>query len=330
MENAGLSYLTGTVRGVKRELPDPCLRILSRQGGVISCQQAQAAGVNAWAVADLLEQRRWQRLQFGVYAAFTGEPPRRALLWAAVLRAGPRTILSHQTAAELDSLGRPTKLIHVTVPYTQHRRPIAGIAVHRSSRSIGIKRRPGLPPMTMTEETVLDLVEDAASFDDVISLLARACQRRLTTPFLLGETLSRRTRIRWRTEIRLALDDVADGVHSPLEYRYVHGVERAHGLPRPDRQGPAIQHGSQIFRDVLYRAYRVTVELDGTASHPDEQRWQDKRRDNAAAADGIITLRYGWADVTERPCETAREIAAVLARAGWRGTLRRCGPGCRI
>jgi hypothetical protein len=314
-----------------RELPDSCLRILSRQGGVVSCQQAQAAGVSAWEVANLLKQGRWQRLQYGVYAAFTGEPPRRALLWAAALRAGPRTILSYQTAAEIDGLiDMRTKLIHVTVPYAQRRRPTAGIIVHRSSRSIGIKRRPGLPPMTMTEETVFDLAQEAVSFDDVISLLARACQRRLTTPFLLGETLGRRTRMRWRAEIKLALPDVADGVQSPLEFRYRRDVERPHGLPRAKLQAPAVQHGSGIFRDVLYREYRVTVELDGNASHPDEQRWQDKRRDNAAAADGIVTLRYGWADVTERPCETAREIATVLARAGWRGTLRKCGPACRI
>ncbi len=82
-------------------------------------------------------------------------------------------------------------------------------------------------------------------------------------------------------------------------------------------------------RDIHYRACRLAVELDGKASHPGEQRWQDARRDNAAAADGIVTLRYGWADVTERPCETARQVATVLAGRGWRGTLRPCGPGCR-
>ncbi len=330
-EKKELSYLADRLRGMTRQLPDPCLKILSRQSGVIASQQAQAAGVSARQIANLFQYGRWQRVQFGVYAAFTGQPSRRALLWAAVLRAGPWAILSHQTAAELDGLiDVGSKLIHVTVPSARHMQPIAGIAVHRSLRSIGIKQQRGLPPRTMTEETVLDLAQDVASFDDVISLLARACQHRLTTPFLLGETLGQRTRMRWRAEIRLALRDVADGVQSPLEFRHRRDVERAHGLPRPDLQAHAVQDGSRIFRDVHYREYRVTVELDGNASHPDEQRWQDKRRDNAAAADGIITLRYGWADVTERPCQTAREIATVLANGGWRGTLRRCGPDCRI
>jgi hypothetical protein len=305
--------------------------VLSRQCGVITSRQAQAAGVSVRQVENLLRYGRWQRLHQGVYAAFTGEPPRAALLWAAVLWAGQQAILSHETAAELDGLiDKPSKLIHVTVRQAQHRRPTAGIVVHRSSRSIGIKQQRGLPPQTMTEETVLDLAQAAASFDDVISLIARACQHRLATPFLLGEALAARPRMRWRAEIRQAVADVADGVQSPLEHRYLRGVERAHGLPRPDRQAPAVQHGSRIFRDLHYRAYRLTIELDGNASHPDDQRWQDKHRDNAAAADGIFTLRYSWADVTERPCQTAREIATVLTNGGWRGTLRRCGPACSI
>jgi hypothetical protein len=273
---------------------------------------------------------RWRRLHFGVYAAFTGQPPRPAVLWAAVLRAGPRALLSHDTAAELDGLiDKPSRLIHLTLPYAQRLQAVPGIVIHRTSRSMAFKQRRPLPPWTATEETVLDLADAAASFDTVVSLVARACQRRLTTPFLLGDSLQLRARARWRDQLRQALLDVDDGVRSPLEYRYVHGVERAHGLPHPDRQAEAVRQGSRIFRDMLYRKYRVAVELDGAASHPDEQRWQDKRRDNAAAADGIVTLRYGWADVTERPCETAREIATVLEKGGWSGTLRRCGPGCR-
>jgi hypothetical protein len=280
---------------------------------------------------DLARGGRWQRLHFGVYAAFTGEPPREAVLWAAVLCAGPRSILSHETAAELDGLlDKRSKLIHVTVPQPQHRQATPGIVVHRSRRIIDVRRGRLLPPRTMPEETVLDLAGAAASFDDVVSLLARACQRRLTTPFLIGESLQRRTRLRWRTEIEQALRDVADGVHSALEYRYLRDVERAHGLPAAERQALAAQHGRPIYRDVRYRGYRVAVELDGSASHPAEQRWRDHHRDNAAAVDGVITLRYGWADVTERPCETAGEIGAVLARRGWPGPLRRCGPGCRV
>jgi very-short-patch-repair endonuclease len=315
---------------MRHQLPDRCLRLLSRQRGVIASWQTDAAGISARQIENLIRYGRWRRLHFGIYASFTGEPAREAALWAAVLRTGPWSILSHETAAELDGLlGKPSKLIHVIVPKSQHRPPVAGIAIHRSSRVIGIRQQRGLPPQTMTEETVLDLAQAATSFDDVISLLARACQRRLTTPFLISETLGQRAKMRWRAEIELALRDVASGVHSPLEYHYVWDVERAHGLPTANRQAQAQQRGRVIYRDARYREYGVVVELDGRASHPDEQRWPDKHRDNAAAAAGIVTLRYGWADVTERSCETAREVATVLGSRGWPGSLRRCGPICR-
>jgi very-short-patch-repair endonuclease len=316
---------------VGKQLPDRCLRLLTRQSGVLASWQAEAAGISRLDVQDLLRSQRWQRLHFGVYAAFTGPPPREASLWAAALRAGPRSILSHETAAELDGLlTRRSREIHITVPHAQHRPAVAGIVIHRSSRAIAIRRQWRLPPRTMPEETVLDLADAATSFDDVIALVAKACQRRLITPFVLSETMQGRAKLRWRAEIAQALDDVAEGAHSPLEYRYVRDVERAHGLPTADRQARADQNGQRIFRDALYRRYRMTVELDGRANHPDEQRWSDQRRDNAAAVEGVITLRYGWADVTERPCETAREVGTALAGRGWRGPLRRCGPGCRV
>jgi predicted transcriptional regulator of viral defense system len=311
-------------------MSDRCSRLLTRQHGVIASWQAEVAGISCRQMRDLVRNGRWQRLQFGVYASFTGEPSHQAMLWAAALRAGPWAILSHETAAELDGLlDKPSKLIHVTVPEPQHRSSVAGLVIHRSSRAIEIRRQGRLPPRTMTEETVLDLAQAATSFDDVISLLARACQRGLTKPFLISDTLDRRVRMRWRAEIELALRDVASGVHSPLEHRYVRDVERAHELPTPQRQAQAQQRGRVIYRDARYQEYGVVVELDGRASHPDEQRWQDKHRDNASAAAGIVTLRYGWADVTERSCETAREVATVLGRRGWPGRLRRCGPGCR-
>jgi very-short-patch-repair endonuclease len=137
-----------------------------------------------------------------------------------------------------------------------------------------------------------------------------------------------RKKVRWRGELSEAFADVDAGAHSVLEYRYMRYVERAHGLPRARRQVPASMREGTIHRDVLYREYGVAVELDGRAHHPGDLRWQDLRRDNAAAADGIITLRYGWADVARRPCEVAVQVSAVLRRRGWPGRPRPCGPSC--
>src|SRR6202034_680872 len=89
---------------MQQQLPDQCLRLLSRQCGVIAGLQAEAGEVSGRQMENLIRYKRWQRFHRGVYAAFTGDPPRAAMLWAAVLRAGSRAILSHETAAELDGL----------------------------------------------------------------------------------------------------------------------------------------------------------------------------------------------------------------------------------
>src|SRR6202050_1991661 len=151
--SAAMSDPASRLRGMAQQLPRPCLRLLSSQCGVIASWQAGGAGISGHHMLDLERSGRWRRLHFGVYAAFTGQPPRPAVLWAAVLRAGPRAILSHETAAELDGLSdKPSKVIHVTVRSEQHRQPVAGVVIHRSSRSIAFKQQRPLPPPTAREE----------------------------------------------------------------------------------------------------------------------------------------------------------------------------------
>jgi hypothetical protein len=88
--------------------------------------------------------------------------------------------------------------------------------------------------------------------------------------------------------------------------------------------------GRHQYQDVTYQAYGVAVEMDGRVAHPEERRWRDSRRGNANAVDGQQTLRYGWADMTDRPCGVAAEVGAVLSGHGWDGCLRRCGPVCQL
>jgi very-short-patch-repair endonuclease len=274
---------------------------------------------------------RWQQLQHGVYATFSGEPHRDALLWAALIRAGSRAVLSHNTAAELLTLiDAPSPLIHLTIPVTRKVRAVTGAIVHRSARVDQARHPALLPPRTRIEETVLDLVQQASTFDGAFHWASAARQRRLTTADRLLAALGRRGKQRWRDELVRALGDVATGVHSVLERRYLTSVERPHRLPRSTRQARLSRGPRSSYLDNLYQAYSVCVELEGLAAHPDDRRWQDSARDNAGAADGLITLRYNWAEVTQRPCQTAAQIARALSHRGWPGSPRRCGERCAI
>jgi hypothetical protein len=304
---------------------------LQSQSRVISRQQAQDAGWPDRAIDRRLRSGTWRRLHRGTYATFTGDASREAKLWAAVLRAGPGAVLSHETAAEVHGLtDRPKSQIHISVPAQRNPgrlRRIPGVIIHRSRRLVPEWQPPWHLPRTTVEDTVLDLIATARTFDDAYGWISSAVGSRLTSPQSLSKALAARRRIRWRDWITAALEDAADGVHSPLERNYVHGVERAHRLPTAQRQAKR-RHGSGTrYLDNVYE-YGVCVELDGAAAHPAEGRWRDTRRDNANLVQGTETLRYGWPDATVHRCRTALEVATVLRRHGWKGTLRPCSPTC--
>ncbi len=176
---------------------------------------------------------------------------------------------------------------------------------------------------------MLDLIQAARTFDDAYGWICRAIGRRRTTADRIRHAMDARKKMRWRRELAAALGDADDGVLSVLEYRYVHRVERPHGLPTARRQARIRQRTGNRYLDNLYEEYGVCVELDGTAAHPADEQWRDKRRDNANTVSGIITLRFGLAELGERRCQTADAVATLLRRAGWPGPTQSCSrPAC--
>ena len=319
-----------TLAGVANELPPLLREAAERQAGVVTCGQAARAPLAWSAVEWRLRSGRWQRIYRGVYATFSGQLTRHAELWAAVLYSGPGAMLSHRTAAELAGFtDTPSESIHVTVPVDRRVIPAAGIVVHRSARASEMLHPARLPPQTRVEETVLDLVDQAGSLDDAVGWVTRALGRRLTTQDRLRVALAQRTRQRWRRELTELLDPDLAGLMSVLERRYQRDVERRHGLPAGARQVRARRGDRTEYRDVRYEEYATCVELDGRLAHPGEQRWRDIRRDNAVAADGGVTLRYGWLDVTGWSCQTAAEVDRALRARGFTGG-RPCSLTCPV
>ena len=323
------STTAGTL-GVVTALPESLTRPALFQRDVLTVQQLLAAGLSSAYVKSQVRQGHWQRLYRGVYATFSGEPPRLARLWAAVLWAGEDAMLSHETAAELAGLAdKPATVIHVTVPHQRTITRVRGLVIHRSVRC-GESRHPAkLPPRTTIEETVLDLAGAAASLDDAVGWVTRALGRGLTTQAELRAALDLRPRMRWRRRLAELLQPDAEGLHSVLEYRYHRDVERPHGLPAGTRQAQFRLGGRNAYRDRYYQQYQTVVELDGRATHTVDKRWQDIRRDNATSAAGIATLRYSWLDVTRYPCQVAAEVSRALAARGFAGG-KPCSPGCPV
>lgn len=65
---------------MRLELSGSLQQLLDRQSGVVSRAQAVRIGLAPAAIDNQLRSGRWQRLQHGVYATFTGPPSRAAVL----------------------------------------------------------------------------------------------------------------------------------------------------------------------------------------------------------------------------------------------------------
>jgi len=245
-------------------------------------------------------------------------------------------MLCHETAAEVHGLtDNPSAKIHIIVPPGRHparHKPIKGVVIHRSDQSRPARLPEWKLPRTRIEDTVLDLVTTADTFDEAYSWISRAVSRKLVTVNGLQAALDSRHRVRWRNWLNEALADASDGVHSSLERRYVRDVERAHGLPRSQHQARRQFDGKVQYRDNWYADYKVVVEVDGPAYHQNERVQLDKDRDNVnLALDDVKTHRFGPVGVTERACETAALVAATLQRGGWQGSPHPCRrPGCGV
>lgn len=111
----------------------------------------------------------------------------------------------------------------------------------------------------------------------------------------------------------------AGTVRGNLELAHLRDVERAHGLPRGrrNRYRGGLRHRSDV-------GYGVLVELDGRLGHTDEGRFRDFRRDHDFALRALLTLRYGWHDVAEQPCEVTNQVSTVLQGRGWSDLPARC------
>lgn len=314
---------------------DPIEEILSRQDGVIARGQALAAGATRAAIVRRLRRGEWVPIHPGVYITHNGQPTWQQRAWAAVLACWPAALDGRSAIRAHEGPGRrhaDDATITVMVAHERKVRSPAGVTVRRARRFESQVQWNLSPPRMRYDEAVIDLADRAYTDLAAIAALADACGGRRTTAARLLAKVDTIPRLRRRSWLCSVLQDVADGTCSVLEHGYLTRVERPHGLPRGERQAPAVSGGRRMLRDVRYAGRRPSwtqiVELDGRLDHDSAAaRDRDMERDLDAAIDGEETVRLSYGQVYDRPCRTAAKIARLLSRRGWRGRFRRC-PRC--
>jgi very-short-patch-repair endonuclease len=248
-------------------------------------------------------------LHRGVYAV-----GHQALTWrgratAALLAAGPSSVISHRSAAAawriLPDASGP---IHVTV-VGGDRRSRRGLAVHRTPALDGRDVRPieGVP-VTAPARTLVDLA--AVGEMRLDAAIAEAQVLRLVRRRDLEAALERASDPRGIPRLRRALAAVADApTRSELERSMLRLVADA-GLPRPSVN----RRLGRYTVDFLWDRERVVVETDGWAAHGHRQAFErDRARDADLQARGYVVVRFTWRQINEARLLVATRLAQVLA-----------------
>jgi hypothetical protein len=306
----------------RREVPVALNRLAYAQSGVVSRQQAHGQGVTDRVIERLIDEDRWRLLARGIYLMVPAEPSWDGLCWAGLLIGGEGARLGPQASGHLHQLlPVAPQPVDILVPTGRSHRVEGPWQFSRERVGVRSARTVGCPPRLTVSDTVLDLCA-AGSETEVVGLLTKAIQLRITTPQRLLGVMANRARQRHRRLIHTILGDVAEGAESPIELRYLNDVERAHQLPEGRRQRSRL--GLPYRSDVEYDAFQLLVELDGRLGHEGTGRFRDLERDNRFAVLAWLTLRYGWYDLVHRPCAVAFQVASVMISRGWTGLPSRC------
>ena len=271
------------------------MRVLQVQHQVITRRQAVLCGVpHSTLDRYTAPGGRWQRLLPGVYLALTGTPTQGQREMAALLYAGPRSLLTGSAAMRRHRL-RPAgpDIVDVLIPWQRKRQSAGFVRVHRTRRMPERLYVTGKIRFAKAPRAVADAARGLARFDDVRHVVCEAVQRRACTIAELTEELDAGPAA-GSALFREALAEVGDGVRSVAEADFRLLILRS-GLPRP-------MFNAQLFDadgifiatvDAWWQEAGVAAEIDSRAYHlAAEDQDRTTARHDRLAAHGILPLHF--------------------------------------
>lgn len=256
------------------------------------------------------------KLFAGIYVTAECQDSFTARAHAALRWAGPHSALGGSAALVLwGGLEHAPATIQVIVPHGTGLRPPPWVRLTRA----------GYPYTTASWQSTSLVTADFALIQAYGALPAherdgavyRCVQRGLFTPQMLSDALDIMPRVRLRNRLRFTVNAALNGAESVLEQQGVSTV-----FACPELSGLIQQHRVRVDKkryrcDFYDAATRTAIELDGAAYHGDvDARVRDIQRDAVLASIGILTVRFGYRDVMDRPdwCR-ARLIEILRQRA---------------
>jgi hypothetical protein len=297
--------------------PDGLGEVLGKQSSVVSRAQLLALGMSDRAMQYRVRSGGpWHTLLPGVYLAANGIPSVSQKELAAMLYAGPGSIITGPMALLHHSIrnGSAVDLIDVLVPTGRQRLSTGFVRLHRTARMPTRTMTIGAVHLAPVPRAVTDTVRELADVRDVRAVVADAVQLGRCTVSQLAEELSNGP-VRGSAVLRSVLVEVAGGIRSTAEGD-LRDLIRTARLPMP-LFNPSL-FDSDLFLgkpDAWWPEAGVAGEVDSRAWHLSPEDWdRTRRRHDRMAAAGVILLHFSPREVRREPATVAQMITGALER----------------
>lgn len=267
----------------------------------------------------------WQKLFQSVYLACTGTPTADQWDMAALLFAGPGSVLTAWAAMRRLGLrvpqsadlraSRRADVIDVLVPATRKRRGNAFVRVHRTIRIPPLVCVDGRIQFTLAARAVADAARGLRELRDVRAIVADAVQNDWCRISELEQEL-REGAVPGSVLLRRALAEVAGGIRSVAEADLLDLIKWA-GLPMPMFNARLIV-GKRVVAvtDAWWPEEGVAVEVDSREWHLSPEAWEETvRRHARMTAHGILVLHFTPKQIRTERAQVVAMIRAALESA---------------
>jgi len=211
----GILWSMARTSGTDNEMLE---RILTRQHHVIGRNQAMACGLTRSALRHRLRPGGpWQKLIPGVYLAVTGAVTTDQREMAALLHAGPRSVITGTVAVRRNGIRAPaSNAVDVLVPAGVRCQSSGFVRVYRTTRMPSQICTTGEIRFTAAARAVADAARALTVLRDVRAVVSDAVQKGLCQIAMLNWELEQGP-TRGSGLLRAALIEVSDGIRSVAE-----------------------------------------------------------------------------------------------------------------
>lgn len=291
--------------------------LLDRQLTVASRQQLLALGLRDNAMQYRLRAGGpWQALLPGIYLAASGAPSFAQKEMAALLYAGPGSLITGPAALMHHCIrndGNPN-VIDVLIPAERRRESTGFVKLHRTTRIPARTCSAGPARLVLAPRAVADTARLLPNLRDVRAVVAEAVQLGRCTVRELAEELSDGP-IKGSAQFRSVLAEVADGIRSTAEGD-LRSLIKAARLPIP-LFNPSLYDGDLFLGkpDAWWPRAGVAVEVDSRAWHLSPEDWdRTRRRHDLMGEAGLIVLHFSPRELRHEPAMVTRRIKGALAK----------------